>query len=241
MIPHDRAPDYTRGFLRVPLDLWAALYCRAPLTRRQLQLVSVVLRESWGWQRKGGQVQLWTRPLSPSQFAQLTGLSTDRLSQDLQALIERGVLREDAQRYQLLPHPQLWITPHSQAPKQRQEAPKPPALTAKTALTTPDVKKKNIKQRNVSLPVDNSRSQLTAPRSPEPFLDRAALPEQFCQVLAAFAGDLTDTETEALRTWIKQAGIAAVWKTVGPMFRSGPAELRARLRHRLRATPRPAE
>src|SRR6266542_4132987 len=156
MISPDPAPDYTRGFLRVPLEFWAALYCRAPLTRRQLQLVSVVLRESWGWQGKGGQVQLWTRSLLVRQFAQLTGLSTDHLAQDLQTLVERGILRQDGQRYQLVPHPQLWITPGSREPKERPVAPKPPALTAKTALPAPDVKKKNKKQRNVSLPVDNS-------------------------------------------------------------------------------------
>ena len=61
------APDYSRGYLRVPLDLWRALYCRAPLTRRQLQPVSVVIRESWGWQQPGGQVYRWTRPLTPRQ------------------------------------------------------------------------------------------------------------------------------------------------------------------------------
>src|SRR4051794_36703740 len=156
MIPLDPAPDYARGFLRVPLDLWVALYCQAPLTRRQLQIVSVVLRESWGWQKKGGQVQLWTRPLSPRQLATLTGLSTDHLSQDLQSLIERGILRQEGRRYQLVPDPQRWITAPARARKPRPAALKLPARTAKTALPVPDVKIEDKKQRNVSLPVDNS-------------------------------------------------------------------------------------
>ena len=111
----DHAPDYRRGYLRVPLALWAQLYCRAPLTRRQLQLVSVVIRESWGWQRRG-QIQLWTRPLPPRQLAQLTGLSTDHLTRDLKALVAQGVLREQDQRYQLVPDPGLWKTRPSSTP-----------------------------------------------------------------------------------------------------------------------------
>ena len=47
-------PDYSRGYLRVPLDTWLAVYCQAALSRRQLQLLSFVIRETWGWRDKTG-------------------------------------------------------------------------------------------------------------------------------------------------------------------------------------------
>src|SRR3954470_20469010 len=101
MTSQGHAPNYERGYLRVPLSVWADLYCRAPLTRRQLQLVSAVLRESWGWQLRKGEVRLWTRPLTASHFAAATGLSTDHLARDLRALVARRVLDEREGRYQL--------------------------------------------------------------------------------------------------------------------------------------------
>jgi hypothetical protein len=67
------------------------------------------------------------------------------------------------------------------------------------------------------------------------------LPERFCQVIVAFAGDLQETEIEALRTWIEQASIASVWETLGPLFRWGPAALRAGLRHQLKVVGGRAE
>src|SRR5437870_13702023 len=131
MSDSDLAPDFRRGYLRVPLTVWQALYCRAPLTRRQLQLVSVVIRESWGWQKPGGEVYRWTRPLTVRQFAQATGLSTDHLRRDLQVLVAQGILREQAGRYQLVPDPGLWKTWLPLPLKRRSEAPKPPATSAK--------------------------------------------------------------------------------------------------------------
>jgi hypothetical protein len=88
------APDFRRGFLRIPLGVWLEVYCRAPLTRRHLQLVSVVIRETWGWQRPGGAVYTWSRTLFPRHFAQATGLSTDHIRRDLRDLLARGVLEE---------------------------------------------------------------------------------------------------------------------------------------------------
>ena len=71
-----------------------------------MQLISVVLRESWGWGAKGGGVRLWTRPLSTRRFAEATGLSTDRIARDLRLLVEAGVLLEGEGRYALGGFPQ---------------------------------------------------------------------------------------------------------------------------------------
>lgn len=140
--PDPALPDYGRGFLRVPHAVWMEVYCQAPLTRRQLQIVSVVLRESWGWRadsregrvtdvndgspgsiqkRKGSSnaagpgVRLWTRPLTPRAFARATGLSTDHLARDLRDLVSRGILREREGCYQFIGSPKEW-QPKSKTP-----------------------------------------------------------------------------------------------------------------------------
>jgi hypothetical protein len=183
------------------------------------------LRESWGWQRKGGQVQLWTRPLSPQQLAALTGLSTDHLKRDLQTLGERGILRQEGQRYQLVPYPQLWITPRARAPKLRPVALKPPGHAAKTALPASDVKIDYKKQRNVSLPVDKSLSSAGAKGS-RGITDQSRLKERFCQVVEEFSGPLSAEEREALCAWIEREGLTPVWQALTPAFRRGPTAVR---------------
>jgi replication protein O len=236
----EHAPDFGRGFLRIPLSVWADLYCLAPLTRRQLQLVSVVIRESWGWQKPGGEVYCWTRPLPAGQLARATGLSTDHLTRDLKGLVSRGVLREEEGRYQLVADPGLWKTLPTPPPKPRSPAPNPPATSAKTALLPPDVKTAKIRQRNVlahpgrqlSTTVDNSPWRVCTPTRGTAFFD--SVPEaRFCEVVTTFAGHLEAAEVQGLHRWINEAGVATVWEALGPSFQAGPAAVRAGLRHRL--------
>jgi hypothetical protein len=227
----DLAPDYSRGFLRVPLSVWQALYCRAPLTRRQLQLVSVVLRESWGWQTKGGTVYRWTRPLTPRQFAQATGLSTDHLRRDLQILVARGVLRELAGRYQLVPDPQLWKTPLRSPQKGRPRALKLPAASAETALLPPDLKTAKIRQRNVArFPED----ELSPTGDNSRIADRSVSEDRFVAVLAAFTGELSAEQRKCLGAWIRQEGTPTVWAALAEPFRRGPAAVRRSLEAQLK-------
>jgi hypothetical protein len=223
----DHAPDFRRGFLRVPLSIWIDLYCRAPLTRRQLQIVSVVIRESWGWQKPGGEVYRWTRPLTPRQFAALTGLSTDHLARDLKVLVAQGVLRERAGQYQLLPDLGLWKTSTPAPPEGRPAAPKSPGWSAETALPLPGLKTDHKQQRNVVRPVDNFASALLAPPGKPSLSQRALLEARFCRVVAAFVGGMSQDEAEGLRARVQHEGIAAVWASLGPAFRSGPAAVRA--------------
>jgi phage replication O-like protein O len=155
-MPNDpHAPDFRRGFLRVPLAFWLEAYCRSPLTRREMQIVSAVLRESWGWNSRDGVPRLWTRPLPTRQFARLTGLSTDRLKQDVESLVERGVLLRRGDRYQAVTDPQAWrprTYPHDGeggTTKRRSLPPKPQENAAETSLPTEAYRKRKerIKKR----------------------------------------------------------------------------------------------
>jgi len=218
-------PDFSRGYLRLPLPVWLAVFCRAPLTRRQLQLVAVVIRESWGWQTATGHVRLWTRPMTTRQFTEATGLAGDHLRRDLRRLIARNVLRENAGRYQFLPDPSQWITLIIPPPKQRSLPPEWLDLNAKMAASNPASKKENRKQRNVtafsvnefSTPGDNSSSRSSGAAAGI----SAAAATRLVDVIAAFVGSLSAREAEALRQWIAEAGVAVVWRSLEPSFRLG--------------------
>jgi phage replication O-like protein O len=242
------APDYDHGYLRVPLAVWREVYCQAPLTRRELQLVSVVIRESWGWQKRGGQVNLWTRPFTPSQLARLTNLSTDHLSRDLRSLVRRGVLRERERCYQFVPDPRLWKSPPAGAPKRRQPALEPPVGAAETALLPPDVKTAKKEQRNDRRQQETpfspigDNSPMLAPSMPgRPGRTRWLLPEggpsgfsdRLAQLIEAFVGPLPISEATALREWIQNAGVVPVWDTLEPAFRQGRRATREHLQERL--------
>jgi hypothetical protein len=245
----DHGPDYDHGYVRVPLSIWAALYCQAPLTRRQLQLVSHVLRESWGWQTKDGQVYRWTRPLTPRRFSAATGLSTDHLTQDLRILVARGLLREAGRRYQLVPDPALWKTHPSRAPKSRAERVQTAADIAKTALLPSAVKKAKKEQRNVprspeselSPSGDNSLSRVSASDAP-PDRSRAAVrapadpgvAEPLVRLIESFVGPLSPREAGVLRAWIAAAGVVPVWDALEPSFRQGAPATRRQLQRLLR-------
>jgi hypothetical protein len=245
----DSAPDYAHGYLRVPLAIWAALYCQAPVTRRQLQLVSVILRESWGWQTKDGQVYRWTRSLTSRQLSAATGLATDHLTQDLQRLVDGGLLRQQGQCYQLVADPTLWKTRLSPPSKPRREGVISAAATAKAALSPPHVKKAKKLQRNVprsresefSPPGDNSTAQ-QASMGMRPTLswattDTLAEPgvaERLVLLIEAFVGPLPAAEVQTLREWTQEAGVVPIWDALEPFFRQGAPATRCQLQTLLR-------
>jgi hypothetical protein len=129
-----------------------------------LQVVSAVLRESWGWNGRDGGVKPWTRPLPTRALARLTGLSTDRLKRDVDGLVERGVLFRRGDRYQVVPDPQAWkgrkdapvrrlrTYPQDEdggTPKQRCSPPKPPFAAAEMSSPSGSHRKRKeiIKKR----------------------------------------------------------------------------------------------
>lgn len=101
------APDYSRGYLRVPLGVWLSTFCRGTLTRRQRQIVAFVIRESWGWHDRAGRPFAWTRPLRPAAFADATGIAPEHVRRELRALVARGVLAESSGRYTFEPERDL--------------------------------------------------------------------------------------------------------------------------------------
>jgi hypothetical protein len=241
-------PNYRRGYLRLPLDVWSELYCQAPLTRRQLQLVSVVIRDSWGWSTPSGGVYCWTRRLKPRQFADRTGLAIDHLGRDLRRLVARGVLLEQDERYQLVPDPALWKSPEATARELRQPAPKPPAAAAVSATTTSALKKAQIRQRNVgslsrndfSTDGDNCRLFPESPESKPKKRQEPTASEQrptpvarAVAVIAALIGPLSEEETQALRRWVKRDGIATVWTDLAHYAARGSVAARKRLKRQL--------
>jgi hypothetical protein len=241
------SPDYTRGYLRMPHAVWRAVFCRAPVTRRQLQLVSVVIRESWGWQKRGGEVYLWTRPLAPRDFAAATGLSTDHLSRDLSRLVAGGVLQEQEGRYQFVPDPALWKTFERRTTKARPAASSSPAGNAEASPIEPFVKTGKKSERHAGPPPEEglspggenaaSTGPLSSPQaSSAPVLSRAET--RFCEVVAAFVGDLTPELSASLRRWIAADGVSTVWAVLGPVLPRGPKAVRQWLEARV--LPRPA-
>ena len=213
-------PDFRRGYLRVPFSVWMKVFCRPLLTRRQIKLVSFVIRESWGWQTAGREPRTWTRPLASRDFALATGLSTDDLRRVLLALIERGVFREDHGRYQFISDPQLWKTLPARPPEPRYPPPQSPAFTAVPARFSPGSNKGNISKDNgfglpveaLHPPVDNSPSSFVA----------STVGLRLADIVAAFVGSLSEAQADALRRWICEAGVAGVWAALEPAFREGP-------------------
>lgn len=236
------APDFSRGFLRVPHPVWEALVCRAPLTRRQLQLAAVVLRESWGWQTKGGGVRLWTRPLSTGDFARATGLATDRIARDLSALERRGLLLRHGRCWQLAPAalavPAREAAREAARQQKAERAPEQRSLPAGTASADAGsapapsgVKTGQKSKRNdvdVVAPLPDRRRGAAAPVPRRPVTDQATARAALFVRLVEATGNLSPMAHHRLETWVARAGVAAVWDALAPGF-PDPAWLRQRL------------
>jgi hypothetical protein len=129
-------PDYSRGYLRVPLGVWLSTFCRGECSRRQLQLVAAVMRESWGWHDKEGRPYAWTRPLDAAAFSRLTGISPDHARRELRALVSRGVLAESGGRYRFVPSSERpEVTTEMAATATNPVVPEPGPNTAKDSDT----------------------------------------------------------------------------------------------------------
>lgn len=219
-------PDYQHGYLRIPLALWLAVFCGGLLTRRQLQLVAVVIRQSWGWRLRSGEVQNWTRPLSSREFARATGLSTDHLQRDLDDLRARGVLRVDLRRYQFVADFRRWKTPPPRARQTRRAALFVPPASGNSALLPPGVKKpKKEKENEVGAPgrelsptEDNSSSFAVEAYASRP-VTTAPLVARFVAIVAAFTGPLSPLQAGVLRRRLGARSLAAVWRALEPGFR----------------------
>jgi hypothetical protein len=223
------APDFRRGFLRVPLWVWIEVYCHKSLTRRELQLISVVIRESWGWATSGGGVQLWTRPMSPRQFADATRLPLDHLAHDLTELVARGILLERDRCYQFVPRPQVWL---AKSPKSPDIPPKPPAFAEKTATPAGSYRKDidTLKKRGVAELSHREEPGAAPGRSPQ----KESPEELLLHILTTLTGPLSDGEVEQLHLWIMRKGVKRIWQSLEPFIRLGSKQVRSRLKRKLR-------
>jgi len=202
-------PDYSRGYLRVPMGVWLSTFCRGALTRRQLQLVAAVLRESWGWHDRAGRPFAWTRPLDAAAFSRLTGISPDHARRELRVLVSRGVLAEGAGRYRFVTEAE------SGAPEGPPADSVPGAEAAKTVGPGPGPKTAKDSQTNV------------AP-------DRAAA---LATLLAGFAAPLGAEDEQRLRAWVGRLGPGAAWARLEAAVRRGPQAARGALLAALAEVP----
>lgn len=212
------APDYSRGYLRIPNGVWEALLCRAPLSRRQLQLACVVIRETWGWQAPGGGIRLWSRPLTTGDFAQATGLATDRIARDLAALERLGLLRQHDRRWQFLPEGLAGSRPS--VPAFSPGSAGPAFAAAETTPAAPGRKTEKKKEKNDAFGA-GTRQRPAVHNQPT---NRAALrADLFRRLVEAAAGPLPVPARQLLADRIREDGIAAVWADLAPAFHKSAA------------------
>lgn len=77
------------------------------LSKREMQIVHIVIRESWGWEGGGSN---WTRkPMRPVDFVERTWMDRANIGRTLANLIERHVILQDAEgRLAFNEHAEEW-------------------------------------------------------------------------------------------------------------------------------------
>ena len=90
------------GFTRIADSLLDAL-ALADLSKRELKILLVVLRRTYGFQKKHA-------PLSASFIAQATGIQRQHIASTISAMVQRGILhREHTQHANLLGINKAWF------------------------------------------------------------------------------------------------------------------------------------
>jgi hypothetical protein len=95
--------------VQIPGSVWDALYCRPRLTRTQLQVISVVIEETFRNDR--GRSRMWTRPLPVPELARVTEHPSHRIARSMRQLVRQGILVERGQRYRLTAEAASWTLP----------------------------------------------------------------------------------------------------------------------------------
>lgn len=184
--------------------------------------------------------------MTPGAFAATTGLSTDRLSRDLEELISRGVLRERDGSYQFVPYPQVWGPKPSTGRK-------PPSMRrnesdeASPVRETHRKRKDNEKKRFAgyplndgdNFPVEWENGEYSAPKVTLPDGSPPLPSEKFVEMLVVLAGGLSPEEERVLREWIEKEGVAEVWHSLEASLIKDHLTLQEDLRSRLKDSPSP--
>ena len=90
------------------------------LSKREMQIISVIIRESWGWDK--GQSNWTKKPLSNDYFAGKTGLAKETISRELKRMIlEEKILVQDKNFYSFNEHPERWkkLIKHQLSPTEK--------------------------------------------------------------------------------------------------------------------------
>lgn len=228
------APDFSHGYLRIPHAVWREVFCQAALTRRELQLVAVVIRESWGWQGPRRDVYLWSRVLTMHQFSRATGIAPAHVTTLLKRLVARGVLLQRGRSFQFVPDPRRWITHRQRLPERDDRAPKRERNDPEMVAPTSVAKKTKKEKRNVARP---SWKRLSTAVDKSHGLDAATaawLRTHLADLLESLLGPPTPETAQALQTWVEREGLVAVWAILTTALRRPPGEARATLAEHLR-------
>lgn len=99
-----RLREYTRIKHSVLMDIFA----EGKLTKREMQVACVVIRESWGWH--GGNSNWTKRQLPHTLIAQLTKIERRNLIKTLRSMLKRNILQKnDEGQYSFNEHPDTWV------------------------------------------------------------------------------------------------------------------------------------
>lgn len=85
------SPQKENGFVAIANELFEAIYMHFDFTKRQLKVISAVIRHTYGWGRK-------TCTLSLREIGRETGLDYRHVSTTVQELIECAVLHVSGER-----------------------------------------------------------------------------------------------------------------------------------------------
>lgn len=98
-----RLREYTRIKHTVLMDIFA----KGLLSKREMQIVFVVIRESWGWDQ--GKSNWTKKALSQRQIAQKTEVNLRHINPVLQDMLDRKILvKNDEGRYSFNEHFETW-------------------------------------------------------------------------------------------------------------------------------------
>ncbi|GAG51978.1 unnamed protein product, partial [marine sediment metagenome] len=80
------APQTENGYLKIAMEIVEAL-ARHRIPGQEMQLIWVLLRKTWGWNKKADHISL-------SQYAKLTGIDRSKCSHLLQSLVTKNIIKK---------------------------------------------------------------------------------------------------------------------------------------------------
>jgi len=96
-----------KKYTRIKHEVFEDIFAKGLLSKREMQIVSVIIRESWGWD--SGRSNWTKKKLSNSYLSKKTGLAKQTISVELKSMItQKKVLINDRGFYSFNEHPDRW-------------------------------------------------------------------------------------------------------------------------------------